>query len=260
MRPRPPRAERRATMKVLLLGDSPLKTTGFGRVNRVATEAFLREGWTVASVTNLQTEEMEPELAIRPYVPPKTDGMGLRTALEAIEDFAPDVIYATGDPGSIAAFALVIPARIPVFFYVPIEGEPIVLPEWQQLLRTVPFMTCSNYGAEVARVDLQREVEMVYHGVDSEVFKPLTPERRAEIREQFGWTDKFVVMTVAANVRRKQHPRLFEAIALLKNQYKQRDIVLYDHTVPFQSYHLEGWNLPVVSAAMGVTDEVVFNP
>lgn len=247
-------------MRVLLIGDSPLMTTGFGRVNRLATEAFLREGWTVASVTNLQTEEKPTDLPIRQYVPERTDGMGLRKALEAIEDFAPDVIYATGDPGSVAAFSLVIPARIPVFFYVPIEGEPIVLPEWQQLLRTVPFMTCSNYGVEVARRDLQREVEMVYHGVDREVFRPLTAERRAEVREMFGWTDKFVVMTVAANVRRKQHPRLFEAMAILRDKFKQRDMVLYDHTVPFQNFLLEGWNLPLIADAYGVHDEVVFNP
>lgn len=247
-------------MKVLLIGDSPLKTTGFGRVNRIATEAFLREGWTVASVANLQTEEMETSLPIRQYVPEQGDGMGLRKALEAIDDFQPDVIYATGDPGSVAAFALVIPARIPVFFYVPIEGEPIILPEWQQLLRTVPFMTCSDYGVEVARRDLQREVEMVWHGVDRDVFKPLSTERRTEVREAVGWGDKFVVMTVAANVERKQHPRLFEAIALLKTKFKQRDILLYDHTVPFQSYYLNGWNLPFIADAYGVHDEVVFPP
>jgi glycosyltransferase involved in cell wall biosynthesis len=208
----------------------------------------------------MQTELKETSLPLRQYVPEKSDGMGLRKSLEAIDDFEPDVIYATGDPGSVAAFALVIPARVPVFFYVPIEGEPILLPEWQQLLRSVPFMTCSNYGVEVARRDLSREVEMVYHGVDRDVFRPLTPERRDDVRQQVGWTDKFVVMTVAANVNRKQHPRLFEAMALLKGKYKQRDIVLYDHTVPMQNYFLDGWNLPVIADAYGVHDEVVFPP
>ena len=215
---------------------------------------------TVATVTNLQTEEKETDLPVTQYVPERTDGMGLRKALEAFEDFQPDVVYATGDPGSVAAFALVIPASVPVFMYVPIEGEPILLPEWQQLLKSVPFMTCSRYGVDVVKRSIDKDVEMVYHGVDHETFKPLTPERRAEVREQLGWTDKFVVMTVAANVRRKQHPRLFEAIAILKHQFKQRDILLYDHTVPFQSFHLEGWNLPFVSDGFAVHDEVVFNP
>ena len=215
---------------------------------------------TVASVTNLQSKELQTDLPIRQYCPEPGDAMGLRKIMEAIDDFAPDVIYATGDPGSIAAYALVIPARVPVFFYVPIEGEPIVLPEWQQVLKTVPFMTCSNYAVEVARNDLSREVEMVYHGVDRKVFQPLTPERRAEVREMVGWTDKFVIMTVATNVERKQHPRLSEAMALLKTKFKQRDIVLYDHTVPFQNYHLNGWNLPLIADAYGVHDQVVFPP
>lgn len=247
-------------MKVLMLGDSPLVKTGFGRVNQRAMKAFLEAGMEFATVANLQQQEMPTELPVRQYVPERSDGMGLRRSLEAIEDFQPDVIYATGDPGSVASFALVIPARIPVFFYVPIEGEPIILPEWQQLLRTVPFMTCSNYGVEVVRRDLHREVEMAYHGVDRDVYKPLTPERREQVRQMVGWTDRFVVMTVATNVERKQHPRLFEAIALLKNKFKQRDIILYDHTVPFQNFYLNGWNLPFIADAFGVHDEVVFPP
>lgn len=247
-------------MRLLMLGDSPLGTTGFGRVQMRALSAFLRESWTVATVTGLQFEEKPTDLPITQFVPEKGDPMGLRTALTAFEEFRPDAVYITGDPGAVASHALVIPASTPVFAYVPVEGEPILLPEWQQVLRTINWMTCTRYGAEVATRDLDRPIDFVYHGVDHDVFKPLAPERREEIREQFGWTDKFVVMTVAANVRRKQHPRLFEAISILKRHFKQRDIVLYDHTVPFQYFYLEGWNLPFVSAAFGVTDEVVFNP
>lgn len=248
-------------MKVLLIGDSPLAKTGFGRVNRIAAEAFLREGWEVAAVANLQKDSADNDLGITLYVPDHAkDAMGLAKSAEAIAEFQPDVVYATGDPGSIVSFTTAIPASMPVFFYCPIEGEPIALPAWKHVLREVPFMTCSNYGAEIVRRDLNREVEMAYHGVNREVFKPLTPERRAEIRELLNWTDKFVVMTVATNVRRKQHPRLFEAMRILRDDYKQRDIVLYDHTVPFQRFYLEGWDLPSLADTMGVYDEVYFNP
>lgn len=247
-------------MKLLMLGDSPLGTTGFGRVQRIALKAFLTKGWTVATVTGLQFSEIETDLPITQFPAEQGDPMGLRSALKAFEEFKPDVVYITGDPGSVSAYAMVVPARVPVFAYVPVEGEPILLPEWQQVLGKIDWMTCTRYGAEVASRDLGRPIDYVYHGVDHEVFKPLAPERRDEIRERFGWSDKFVVMTVAANVRRKQHPRLFEAMAILKTHFKQRDIVLYDHTVPFQHFWLEGWNLPFVAAAYGVSDEVVFNP
>jgi glycosyltransferase involved in cell wall biosynthesis len=55
-------------------------------------------------------------------------------------------------------------------------------------------------------------------------------------------------------------PRLIEALAILKHQYKQKDIILYMHTVPFQNYWLEGWNLLEVANGYGVSEETVWNP
>lgn len=246
-------------MKVLILGDSPLMSTGFGRVNLMAAKAFLAKGWEVASVTALQFEEKDTDLPIKQFVPEKKDPMGLFAAVDAIKAWEPDFIYVTGDPGNAGSYALVMPERIPHLFYIPIEGEPIVAPEWRELLTTVNWMSVTEYGAAIAKRDLGVSVPWVYHGVDTEAFHP-DEDRRAKVRESLGWDDKFVVMTVAANVRRKQHPRLFEAIRLIKQRHSTSDIVLYDHTVPFQNYWLDGWNLPVVTQAFGIHDEVLFNP
>ena len=247
-------------MKVLMVGDSPFLTTGFGRVQKQALTAFLAKGWTVATVTGLQTEATETTLPVKQYVPTKGDNLGLLRVSDAVAEFEPDAIYATGEPGSITAFAHVLPVRIPFVAYVPIEGEPIAYGDWRSILQTIDFFTCSEYGQRIVKRDVfGKDVDYVYHGVDHDVFRP-DDENRAATRKLLGWEDKFVVMTVGANVRRKQHPRLFEAIALLGKRYKQDDIILYDHTVPFQRHWLEGWHLPQVADAMGVHDKVVFNP
>jgi glycosyltransferase involved in cell wall biosynthesis len=246
-------------MKVLMVGDSPLITTGFGRVQRHALEAFLLQGWEVAAVTALQMEEKQTDLPLKQYVPTAGDSLGLVKVEEAVAEFEPDVIYMTGEPGSVTGYAHVLPARIPFLAYVPIEGEPIVHGDWRGILKTINWFTCSRYGQAVAKRDLGKDVDFVYHGVDADVFK-VDDEARERTRKQLGWTDKFVVMTVAANVRRKQHPRLFEAIALLHKQFKQRDVILYDHTVPYQRHWLEGWHLPQIADAMGIHDKVQFNP
>lgn len=246
-------------MKVLMVGDSPLGTTGFGRVNRQALDAFVAQGWTVAAVTGLQWTEKATDLPLTQFVPDEGDGIGWSALPKAMEEFKPDVVYLTGDPGSLTTWAAVHDVRVPIFAYVPIEGEPIVLPEWQQVLTAVPLMTTTQYGRDIIRRDLGKDVPFAHHGVDHDVFYP-DAERREATRKQLGWTDKFVVMTVAANVRRKQHPRLIEAIAILKHQRNVRDVVLYDHTVPFQKHWLDGWNLPTIADAFMVHDEVIFNP
>lgn len=249
-------------MKVLMVGDSPLMETGFGRVNRKVLEAANRKGWEVASVTGLQYKTKETTLPLIQLVPRETDTSGMFKVIEVIENnlFEPDVIYMTGDPGSVAAMSQVIPSRIPFTAYVPIEGEPILSLEWRTLLGHINFFTCSKYGADIVARDLGKEVPWVYHGVDTEVFNPLSDTERLEYRKRLGWEDKFVVICVAQNVRRKQLTRLIEAMSVLRFQYNDQNTLLYLHTVPFQHWWLEGWNLPEVAAAFKVDDRVVFNP
>jgi len=252
------------SLKVLTVGDSPLMPTGFGRVNLMAAQAFLRKGWQVASVTGLQHEELESDLPIRQFVPRTVgDELGFLEVLRVLsdeEDYTPDVIFMTGDPGTVSAMAMVIPATVPFFAYVPIEGEPIVESDWRSILSNIEFMTCSEYGAGVVRSSLGREVDWVYHGVDRTRFFPMEPAERDEYRERLGWSNKFVVISVAQNVRRKQLPRLIEAVAVLGRKYHQDDVLLYLHTVPFQKYWLEGWKLFDIAEAFGLTDKVIFNP
>jgi len=174
--------------------------------------------------------------------------------------FDPDLIYVTGDPGSVSALASVIPARIPVLAYVPIEGEPLLNAGWRAVLNHIDFFTCSKYGQEIVKRDMGKDIDYIYHGVDTSVFYPLVGREITQYRERLGWADKFVIACVAQNVRRKQLTRLIEAVAILKYQYGQSDILLYLHTVPFQNYWLEGWNLPEIAHGFQVGPEVVFNP
>ncbi len=244
--------------RVLFVGDSPLLNTGFGRVNKIAAKRFQEAGWEVASVAGLTKGPPEDDEGIRMYVPSHGyDSLGIYDVPEAVKDFKPDIAYATADPGSIVALSYGLP-DMPMLVYTPIEGEPITNREWRAALSTLPAITTSQYGADLVEQTLRRKIPWVYHGVNHDVFKPTGI--RDDLRRQFGWEDKFVIVCVATNVRRKQLPRLIEAVSLLKHQYKQKDIVLYMHTVPFQNYWLEGWNLLEVAGMYGVENETVWNP
>lgn len=245
-------------MKVMILGDSPLLKTGFGRVNGIAASRFQEEGWEVASVAGLAKEAVKDDKGIKLYMPSKAqDVLGIADIAEAVKDFKPDVAYMTADPGSVTALSYGTP-DMPAFAYVPVEGEPLVNRDWRKVLSVLPIATCSKYGADVIQKELGREVPWVYHGVDHETFKP--SPLRDEVRKNMHWEDKFVVTCVSTNVRRKQIPRLIEAISKLRFQYKQKDIILYLHTVPFQNYWLEGWNLTEISRMYGISDQVFFHP
>lgn len=252
-------------MRVLILGDSHLLNTGFARVNKVAIKAFQKMGWEVAEVASLtQKTEGDESLwtmsydRVRIYAPPRGDAVGLTIVRSTVEDFKPDVIYMTADLGTATMYSSVMP-DMPFFIYCPIEGEPITNQDWQAVTMFAPMMTCSKYGVKVVKEQLGREIDFAYHGVDQGIFHP-NEVAREKVRKAAQWENKFVVMCVANNVRRKQLPRLIEAVGRLKHVYKQKDIVLYLHTVPFQNYWLEGWNLGEIAALYGVGNEVQFNP
>ena len=244
--------------RVLFVGDSPVIQTGFGRVNNIAAKRFQEAGWEVASVAGLTKAPPTDDQGIKMYVPTHGyDSLGIYDIDAAVQDFKPDLAYATADPGSVVALSHGLP-EMPMLVYTPIEGEPITNRDWRMALMTLPAITTSQYGADLVEQTLHRKIPWVYHGVNHDIFK--VTGIRDDIRRQFKWEDKFVIICVSTNVRRKQLPRLMEAVSILKHQYKQKDIVLYMHTVPFQNYWLEGWNLLEVSAMYGIDEETVWNP
>jgi len=242
----------------MILGDSPLISTGFARVNSRVVKRLQSEGHEIASVAGLTKEPPKDDQGIRVYVPSKPhDVLGINDIMGAVADFKPDVVYVTADPGSVTALAYGTP-DIPAFIYTPIEGEPIVNRDWRNVLSVLPAATVTQYGADVVKRELGRDIPWYYHGVDHDIFQP-TGIKEA-VRKVMKWEDKFVVTCVSTNVRRKQLPRLIEAVARLKHRYKQKDIILYLHTVPFQNYWLEGWNLMEVARMYDVEAEVFFHP
>lgn len=176
---------------------------------------------------------------------------------KALEEFKPDVLYTTADPGTVAALTMSVP-DMPFYAYTPIEGEPITNRLWRSALTTLHAATVTQYGADVVKKELGKDIPWYYHGVDRETFE--VTGVRDDVRRVLGWEDKFVIMCVATNVRRKQLTRLIEAFAQLKHKYKRDNVVLYLHTVPFQNHWLEGWNLMEIGAMYGVYNDVFYHP
>ena len=250
--------------RILMLGDSPLITTGFGIVGNVAMNALLKAGHELI-ILGGQDIRLPKDISGIPanvtYVPtPKTNDMlGWALAPEIIKVYNPDAVNIVGDAAMAATWMLHYDMKNrPVHAYIPIEGAPLNR-IWVSSFKenpTLTIATCTNFGVETLRQS-GIEAGFAYHGVSPD-FYPRSDERRGLIRTTINWTDRFVVMCVAQNVRRKQWPRLMEAIRLLKKRYP--NILLYAHTVPFNNYWLDGHDLTQVADNMGILDNIVFNP
>jgi len=150
--------------------------------------------------------------------------------------------------------------------YLAIEGAPL-MPSWCSAIKKIQKpVVFTEFTANAIREQTGMDVPVIPHGVDHAPFKRYDPGVRDAIRKQFkvnpetgeSWEDKFVVGYVKRNIQRGQHPRLIEAMQILKGRGHD-DIVLYLHCVPFEKFFLDGWNLHQIVLQHDVADKVFFN-
>lgn len=248
--------------KILVLGDSPRLETGFGRVNRQAAQALSQAGHQVLAVEALTMGKPRPRAnntgidLVWPM--DHDDPLATETVEKTYKRFKPDLVYLSGEPGNTLSYSKHLPHDANFLVYQLIEGAPIVNYRWRDILAKVENIAATKFGAEALTAATGRESPWVYSGVDHDVFN-VTGTRDA-LREYHHVQDKFIVMCVAQNVRRKQLTRLIEAVSILRYKHKRKDIILYLHSTPFQNHWLEGWNLIEMEQAFGIADITIHDP
>ena len=189
-------------MRIQFAGD--LAGTGFGTVTRDLGLALLNVGHDVRFVSQNDTgDDLEEPFASRTFrvTPDLVDmevasivgaGSSMALSVEGIlklirgelwqDGWKPEAAILLGDfvsvrrlvmadEDTIAAFQ-----AVPTYHYVPIEGVDLP-PAWRLLWQILHPIAMSEFGAdEIAKVTGTRP-PVIYHGVDTEQFHPVSPER-----------------------------------------------------------------------------------
>ena len=186
-------------MKVILFGD--LAATGFGTVTMDLGRELLDLGCDLRFVSQNELGELPEPFASRTFSladpanfdPERVAEYGANslslTALGVVglldgrlwrDGWIPDAAVVLGDYVNVqlvvmadaltqAAFA-----ALPSFHYVPIEGVDLP-PSWKPMWDVIRPIAMSEFGADqIERVTGVRP-PVVYHGVDTKAFRPLTP-------------------------------------------------------------------------------------
>lgn len=244
-------------MKILLLGDSPYITTGFGRVNARAL-AILSNFHEVYILGGQDTEERGSHF----FPTTDIDPMGWSQVERVYSEVQPDAIHVIADPATVMAWLLQKDVfQTPTFAYMPVEGAPLN-GYWTQMFtdprnKNVNYYTTSQFGVDTLR-GAGIDSRLIYHGVSDEFTYRDDRELRDKQRHAVGWEpDWFVVMSVAQNVERKQWPRLLEAMKYVRKS--DPSVYLYAHTTPWDMGRLGGHDLIQLASQIGVSDRVIFN-
>lgn len=141
--------------------------------------------------------------------------------------------------------------------WVPIDGQELGFPQATRLKHVDYPVAMSKFGAkqmEEAGFDVSA---VIYHAVDTDVFKPLDIDERMQARRDMGVDDDnaFIVGMVMANKGdRKQFPTQLAAVREWMDNYPDRNIKVWLHTDP--TSHMGGWDMKALLAKTGLKNKV----
>lgn len=222
-------------IKLLWMSDSPAFRTGFGTVTREVLRRIAALGRYEVGCVGWGYDGWPYDRAEIPYdlYPSNPSTMGRDTLPRVLERFRPDVLVTLGDVWMVEWIAEIADRRGCRFLpYFPIDGGPLY-PPWRAFMEAMDGrVTCSRFAQRLVEDAMPGiGVDMIYHGVDTGVFRPLDRPRPAELE------GRFVVGCTARNQPRKNLPVLIEAFARFSED--KDDAILYLHSDPDDV----GWDL-----------------
>jgi glycosyltransferase involved in cell wall biosynthesis len=196
-------------MRLIFFGDN--SSTGFGTVTLDLGRRLVELGEDVRFVSQNPTSDDLPEpfrsrtydiLSLdratnevtgqsgvsegSPLIPSLLDGTFAGTLHngEPAGDWAPEVAILLGDYRAVQMMIDRAPEAfegLPCYHYIPVEGVNLP-PSWGKLWRVCTPVAMSNFGADEIAIVTGERPPMVYHGVDTEVFHPVTSKTPVSIK------------------------------------------------------------------------------
>jgi glycosyltransferase involved in cell wall biosynthesis len=262
---------RKLKKKVLAWGDSPLSTTGMGKVNheilkRIADTKEYEITFVGVHYFGNAYDKKEYPYTMVIADPDKKDMLGRFTFLSILSSQKWDIVFTHTDiVYANSVCDTILEQRDQTGFkwvcYSPIDNDQLLLEEIKSFNLADFSATYSKFGKNVI-TDLDKEVgdkvSAMWLGTDLDKFKPVTADEKQNLRKEiFKIEDDstFLILNVNANRSRKDLPRTILAFKKFSDRYPNS--ILYIHA-PQRDY---GGDLEYIAKKTGISsDKIYFNP
>jgi glycosyltransferase involved in cell wall biosynthesis len=238
-------------MKLLIFGH--YSHTGFGVVTEALGGRFLAAGIDVRVMAmNHRGEPTQGPLAGRvwptsvlgQYIaePNATAITGaLWPRLRTGDVWKPDAVLVIADMSGLLGYignAAKVWQTVPVYHYCPIEGDNLH-PGWRDVWSLFQPVAMSKYGQRVIADFIDKPVPMVYHGVDSDVFRPASMSDPLVVGDKKFWTkegckqhigldpNRNVILRSDRLVERKFYHAFIESMAEVVKRSPETDVLIH---------------------------------
>lgn len=257
-------------MKVLFYGESPLIETGLAQVAKRHIETFLELGWDIEMVaTNHGMKHYDrSKYPFLIHECPENDAYNLQNMHDAIIRGDYDIIFFSTDIQFIKAHdEIILEMRGQKSFksivYTPIDCDIINKEALSGIVLSDIAVTATFHAKSVFnRIIPGKNVSVIYHGCEPDIFYPLNIEDRRKLRKEIFniEDDTFVVLMVGRNQQRKDFARGMYAFHIFHKFYPNS--LLYMHT----KQNDVGGSLPFYAKVLDMQfgtngrDEIYFTP
>jgi FkbM family methyltransferase len=218
-------------LKILWSSVTPTIESGYGRVTREIVSRLVKKGYDIM----LHGYQSAGRLHTVDKVFRMLDAGGAEYGMNVLEKYFKkynrDILITLFDIWPF--FGKVEKLQIPWIPYIPIDAEPVTTPMSEPLKFAYKRITFSKFGdQELRKVGLNSSV--IYHGVDTKVYKPFSEKEREKARKGIGLDkETFLVGSNGANQwDRKDFPRMIRIFAEFVKQNNATNALLYLHANP----------------------------
>ncbi len=254
-------------MKILLLSDHALSTSGVGCQSRYLMNGLIEKGcWTVRQFgaalkhNDYTVQQPHPDFIIKPI-----DGFGnpdmLRVALASEK---PDVLMLFTDPRFFTWLWDMedeVHQICPIAYWHVWDNYPVPKFNFPYYASTDLINCHSHLTYDIVNKEFPERTNFIPHALPEDVFFPIPKSDIRKIKAEMlgkGHEDDFVLFWVNRNAKRKRPADVIHAWKLFKEKAAEasRGAMLIMHTDPYDN---EGPNLAEVAAQAGVLGSVKFS-
>ena len=249
-------------MKYLLMSVSPGISTGYGIVAHNLMKGFLKNKvdikqlgmQTTSTPLGKEKKWLLPVFndifgsdALKYYIP----SLGIDYVVSIIDNFAPPYFYVP---------ELIKKLRCGYIAHVTENGIPLGTSNFATL-QHADFMVAPSKFVETQLLNVfpKEKVRMIYHGCDTKIFRPLPKLEIEKFKEEIGYKDKFVFLSVATNTAaiQKNWTGTFYAykVFLTQNPEAKKDTILHCQT---EMNHPSGLDLDLLAKKFGIEKNVSY--
>jgi len=217
--------------KLFIWSDSPTVATGFGIVAKnLFSELHQHFEVYILGINYFGTERYDTSKYFIYPVSEGKDALGLTRFKRILKDVSPDKILLFQDIFNIQHVLDMIKKdfpKVPILAYFPIDAST-VNPYWRAGFDTPDkLVTYTQFAVDSIKSTFphlaNKQIDYLYHGVDTRVFKKLPTDIRKRFKDERGWGDKFVIFSNNRFQPRKNIGAVVRAFTLFYKGYKKCD-------------------------------------